>query len=77
MSEDVPEGKVPKLSTALIDRGLSMFEHTGFTGETTGQSYGISVCDKSHLAIQINQGQRLGRLRQDVDWAEFYDSLDT
>ena len=76
MSGDFLEGKVPELSPTLINRGMSMFEHTGFTGETIGQPYGISVCNKSDLAVQVNQGQRLGRLHQDVDWAEFFNNLD-
>ena len=75
MSGDFLEGKVPELSPALIDRGLSMFEHAGFTGETIGQPYGILVCNKSHLKIRISWGQRLGRLRQEVDWAEFFNNL--
>ena len=53
-----------------------MFEHTGFTGETIGQPYGILVCNKSHLKIRISRGQRLGILCQEVDWAEIFNNLD-
>ena len=72
ISGEFSEGRVPELSPALIERGLSLFRHVGFTGEIIGQPYGISVCNKSHLAVQVNQGQRLGRLRQDVDQAEVF-----
>ena len=76
MSGDFPEGRMPELLPALIQRGLLLFGHAGFTGETVGQPYEISVCNKSHLAVQFNQRQRLGRLRKDMDWAEFFNSLD-
>ena len=67
---------MPKISPTLIDRGMSMFEHTGFTGETIGQPYGISICNKSHQKFWISQGQRLGRLCQEVDWVEIFNNLD-
>ena len=76
MSGDFLEGKVPEISPTLIDRGMSMFEHTGFTGETIGQPYGILICNKSHLKFWISRGQRLGRLCQEVDWAGIFNNLD-
>ena len=54
MSGNFPEGKVPEISPTLINRGMSMFEHTGFTGETIGQPYGISICNKSHRKFRIS-----------------------
>ena len=52
MSGDFTEGRVPELSPALIERGLSLFGHMGFIGETIGQQYKISLCNKSHIAFQ-------------------------
>ena len=75
MSGNFLEGKVPEISPTLIDRGMSMFEHTGFTGETIGQPYGISICNKSHRKFRISRGQRLGRLCQEVDWVGIFNNL--
>ena len=57
MSENFSKGRVPELSPALIERGLSHFGYMGFTGETIGQPYIISVGNKPHIAVLVNEGR--------------------